>query len=206
MLSGTTVLGWCLSTDTDPWQALAHRWPLTAAATLAAMLAAAVAVPVLRGHRGAPLLRTWLRGLVPTLAAVAVVVILPALIVWDAATSAGTTDAAAGKVGTVVVAATAAVAVSVAFWYGAGAPVSLTAMTAAGVAAALALLSGSVLAAAVPSALLLSRTPKKRSRPNTGGGDARPQTITALRHIRCAVVRRSGRQRWRLGASGIGGT
>jgi hypothetical protein len=35
LLSVTTVLAWCLSTDTDPWQALADGWPLAVATSLA---------------------------------------------------------------------------------------------------------------------------------------------------------------------------
>jgi hypothetical protein len=154
------VLGWCLSTDTDPWQALAHRWPVAVVATLAAT----VASPALRrGTVAPPPQAVWLRGLIPTVAAAGITLVLPGLTAWDAATSAGATDDPAGKVATAVVAATAAVVVSVAFWWGARAAVTGAVLIGAGVAAALALLSGSVLAAALPVALLLPRTNTSRS-------------------------------------------
>jgi hypothetical protein len=175
----TTVLGWCLSTDTDPWQALAHRWPLAAATTLAATLAAAAAALGRRRRGGAPPVGLWLRGLMPTLAAVGIAVVLPALTVWDAATSAGATDDPAGKAATALVAGTAAAAVSVAFWYGAGMAASCTALTGAGVAAMIGLLSGSVLAAALPAALLLPRTQRAAADPGGGDDDPQPDTVVA---------------------------
>jgi hypothetical protein len=168
-LSATTVLAWCLTTDTDPWQALAHRWPVAMAATLAT----AAASLALRRGGAVPALGTWLRGLPPTLAAVGVAVIVPALTVWDATTSAGATDGTAGRVGAGFLAVAGAMAVSVAFWYGAGGSGSVAGLTGVGAVAALALVSGSVLAAAVPAAVLLPRTDSPAVPP--ASGKARPQ-------------------------------
>ena len=173
LLSGVTVLSWCLSTDTDPWQALGQRWSLTVATVVAT---AAVALALRRATTGPPL-ATWLRGLVPTVAAVGIAVILPALTVWDAATAAGATNDITGKLGTALVAASAAVVVSGPFWRGAGALIGFTALVGAGVTAVLALLLRSVLVAAIPAALLLPRTDRFRSTPRVGRGNRERETV-----------------------------
>jgi hypothetical protein len=99
--------------------------------------------------------------------------------VWDAATFAGATDGTAGRVGAALLAVTAAVAASVAFWYGAGAAVSVTVLIGVGVAAALALVSGSVLAAAVPAALILPRVNVSDRTTRVGGGNRQPEAVAA---------------------------
>jgi hypothetical protein len=96
-----------------------------------------------------------------------------------------------GRVGAVLLAAAGSMAVSVAFWYGAGGSVSIAAMTGVGVHAALALLLGSVLAAAVPAAVLLPRTDSPAVRPT--GGDARPQLAGTLQTHGCCAAQSSTR-------------
>ena len=101
--------------------------------------------------------------------------ILPALTIWDAATAAGATDETSGKLGTALVAASAAAVVSGPFWRSAGTAVSSMALLGAGVTAILALLSGSALAAAIPAALLLPRSDRSGS---TRGSTAAPGSRT----------------------------
>jgi len=152
LLTLATVLGWCLWTDTDPWRALGHRWQVAAGlaglAVANAMLASAA-----RGNLAPGGGRLRARGFVPVLCVVGIAVALPALTVWDAATAAGLTESAAGRVLGIGLAAAAATVASLPAWWGAGGRPRGWGVVGACLAAAAALVTGSVLAGALPAAV-----------------------------------------------------
>ena len=143
-----TVLGWCLWTDTDPWAALtAHGW--WAVATTALVVAG------LAWSRAA-LRATLLVSLLPALCVAGTAVVLPAVTVWDAATAHGMTVGSTGRAVTVALAAAASALVSTCFWRAVGNEVTLVALAGAALAGGLVVTTGSVLAGAMPAAVLLA--------------------------------------------------
>ena len=148
LLGAATALGWCLWTDTDPWAALgAHpTWVVASGVVVGLRLLWTRATP-------------WRRlatGVLPALCAAGIAVVLPALTVWDAATAQGMTAGVPGRVLTIVLSAAAAAATAACFWGATGAATAPAVPALAGLGGAVAVATGSVLAGALPVALLLA--------------------------------------------------
>jgi hypothetical protein len=151
VLTVATTLAWCLWTDTDPWLALGHNWPLTTAALVIVVLAAA---PLVRRVRSVPL-PARLRAAVSAMCAAGLAVTLPALTLWDTATTLGATDTLAGRVAVTLVASAGAALTGVAFSRGARTTAGTVGAVGAGLVAAVTLATGNVLVGLLPVAALL---------------------------------------------------
>lgn len=148
LMTVSTVLAWCLWTDTEPWSALtAHGW-------WAVVTTGLVVVELAWSRVGLP--GRVLRWALPALCVVGIAVVLPALTVWDAATARGVTESPGGRALTVVLASAAGALVSACFWRAAGSELSAVALAGAAIAAGLVVTTGSVLAGALPAALMLA--------------------------------------------------
>jgi hypothetical protein len=148
LLCGTTVLVWCLWTDTDPWVALGAGWLATGAATSLTLL--------LLAHSRDGLSRTLFRALLPALCAVGLAVVLPVLTVWDAGVAVLGTGSTLRRVVVVTAAVLAGVAVSAFFWWAVGGEGTVLGLGGTVLTAVAVLTTGSVLAGAVPAALVLA--------------------------------------------------
>ncbi len=160
VLGVVVVLAWCLWTDTDPWGALGQHWPATALSVVATVLA----VIALRRRPAAEPSAAGLgrlsvpeagRYAVPALTVVGIAAVLPALTVWDAATADDLTTGTPGRLLALALAATAAVATSLPAWAAARARPGVAGLAGAWAAAVVVLVTGSVLAAAVPATAAL---------------------------------------------------
>ena len=148
LLCVTTVLVWCLWTDTNPWAALGAGWLTTAAATSLTLL--------LLAHSRDGLSRTLFRAFLPALCAIGLAVVLPVLTVWDAGVTVLGTASTLRRVVVVTAAVLAGVAVSAFFWWAVGGEGTVLGLVGTVLTAVVVLMTGSVLAGAVPAALILA--------------------------------------------------
>lgn len=173
LMTVTTVLVWCLWTDTDPWAAVATHWWWAVATT------GLVVLELVWSRVGLP--GRLLESVLPALCVAGIAVVLPALTVWDAATARGVTGSPAGRAVTVLLASTAGALVSACFWRAVGSEASVLAVGGAALAAGLVVTTGSVLAGALPAALMLASL-VVRAEPQPERREV-PDLTTALRLV-----------------------
>lgn len=172
LLAATAAYAYAMWTDTNPWLLLRHHW----AGGL--LVAAVLIVAERRLRRQAPTPLGWrarARGFVPAVCVGGLAVALPALTTWQALTRLGVTDHLPGLIATTLLAAGAATAVSTVFWRKAlRTNVRFPAVGAAVLAVAF-LVTGSVLAVLVTTAVVLPDRVR-----GWGGADQPPGSAGAV--------------------------